>query len=168
MKKTFKVLAIVLGSVVALLIVGAVVVSLTFDPNQYKDNIIQIVKQHTGRDLKIDGKISLSFFPWIGAELPALQLSNAPGFDKKPFAEVKRASIAVKLLPLLRKQVVVKQITLDGLRLRLAKNHAGVTNLDDLSGAKPAAKPAATDTAGGAPTALGAWPSVACTYAMPK
>lgn len=155
MKKTFKVLAIVLGSVVALLIVGAVVVSLTFDPNQYKDNIIQIVKQHTGRDLKIDGKISLSFFPWIGAELPALQLSNAPGFDKKPFAEVKQASIAVKLLPLLRKQVVVKQITLDGLRLRLAKNHAGVTNLDDLTGAKPAAKPAATDTAGGAPTALG-------------
>ena len=98
MKKTFKILAIVLGSVVALLIVGAVVITLTFDPNKYKDDIIQIVKQQTGRDLKIDGKISLSFFPWIGAELPALELSNAAGFDKKPFAQVKQAGIAVKLV----------------------------------------------------------------------
>jgi AsmA protein len=153
LKKTFKILAIVLGSVVALLIVGAVVVSLTFDPNKYKDDIIKLVKQQTGRDLKINGKISLSFFPWIGAELPALELSNAPGFDKKPFAEVKQAGIAVKLLPLLRKQVVVKQVTLDGLRLRLAKNRAGATNWDDMTGAKPAAKPA--ETKDGAPSALG-------------
>lgn len=155
MKKTLKILAIALGSLVALLVVGVVVVSLTFDPNKYKNDIIQIVKQQTGRDLKIDGKISLSFFPWIGAELPALQLSNAPGFGKKPFAEVKQAGVAVKLLPLLRKEIVVKQVTLDGLRLRLAKNRAGVTNLDDLTGAKPAAKPAETPAAAGAPAAIG-------------
>lgn len=156
MKKTFKILAIVLGGVVALLIVGAVVVSLTFDPNKYKDDIIHLVKQHTGRDLKIDGKISLSFFPWIGAELPALELSNASGFDKKPFAQVKQAGIAVKLLPLLRRQIVVKQVTLDGLRLHLAKNRAGVTNWDDMTGAKTAAKPAESKaTADGASAALG-------------
>ena len=156
MKKTFKILAIVLGGVVALLIVGAVVVSLTFDPNKYKDDIIHLVKQHTGRDLKIDGKISLSFFPWIGAELPALELSNAPGFDKKPFAQVKQAGIAIKLLPLLRRQIVVKQVTLDGLRLHLAKNRAGVTNWDDMTGAKTAAKPAQPQaTSGGASAALG-------------
>ena len=155
MKKTFKILAIVLGSVVALLIVGAVVVTLTFDPNKYKDDIIQLVKQQTGRDLKIDGKISLSFFPWIGLDLPALQLSNAPGFDNRPFAEVKQAGVAVKLLPLLRKEIVVKRVTLDGLRLRLAKNRAGVTNWDDMTGAKQAAKPTETQAAAGAPTALG-------------
>lgn len=155
MKKTLKILAIAFASLVALLIVGAVVVSLTFDPNKYKNDIIRIVKQQTGRDLRIDGKISLSFFPWIGAELPALQLSNAPGFDKKPFAEVQQAGVAVKLLPLLRREIVVKQVTLDGLRLRLAKNRAGVTNWDDMTGAKPAAKPAQTQAAAGAPAAFG-------------
>lgn len=155
MKKTLKILAIVLGGLVALLIVGAIVVSLTFDPNQYKDDIVKLVKQQTGRDLKIDGKISLSFFPWIGAELPALQLSNAPGFDKKPFAEVKQAGVSVKLLPLLRKEVVVKEVKLDGLRLRLAKNKAGVTNWDDMTGAKqPAAAQDKTPPSGG-PAALG-------------
>jgi AsmA protein len=46
-------------------------------------------------------------------------------------------------------------VTLDGLRLRLAKNRAGVTNLDDLTGAKPAAKPAETPAAAGAPAAIG-------------
>ncbi len=154
MNKTLKILAITLGSIVALLIVGAVILSLVVDPNKYKDNIIQIVKQHTGRDLKIDGKISLSFFPWLGAELPPMQLSNAPGFDKKPFAEVGQAGIQVKLLPLLRKEIVIKQVTLDGLRLRLAKNSAGATNWDDLGGAQGAQKPADKPTSGTGP-ALG-------------
>ena len=152
MNKTLKILAITLGSIIALLIAGAVILSLVVDPNKYKDNIIQIVKQHTGRDLKIDGKISLSFFPWLGAELPPMTLSNAPGFDKKPFAEVKQAGIQVKLLPLLRKEIVIKQVTLDGLRLRLAKNSTGVTNWDDLSGAKGAQKPADKSTSGTGPS----------------
>ena len=158
MNKTLKILAITLGSIVALLIVGAVILSLVFDPNQYKDTIIQIAKQHTGRDLKIDGKISLSFFPWLGVELPPMTLSNARGFDKKPIAEVKQAGFHVKLLPLLRKEIVVKQITLDGLRLRLAKNSAGVTNLDDIFDTLGVKKPVQKTTdqpASGASLSLG-------------
>lgn len=151
MHKTLKMLAIILASIVALLVVGAVILSLVMDPNKYKDDIIQFAKQHTGRDLKIDGKISLSFFPWLGAELPPLTLSNAPGFDKKPLAEARQAGIQVKLLPLLRKQIVIKQISLDGLRLRLAKNGAGVTNYD-IFGTKGGPKSVGKSTSGTGPS----------------
>jgi AsmA protein len=155
LKKSVKILVIALGALVALLVVGAVVVSLVFDPNKYKDDIVQLVKKQTGRDLKIDGKISLAFFPWLGVDLPAVQLSNAPGFGQQPFAQVQHAGVYVKLLPLLRKQVVVRKISLDGLRLRLARNHAGGTNWDDLRGAKATPAAPAQEKPDGAAPAIG-------------
>ena len=80
MKKTLKILAIVFGGLLALLIVLAVALTLLFDPNDYKRDIIKLVKDKTGRELTIEGKLGWSFFPWIGIETGRLARSNAPGF----------------------------------------------------------------------------------------
>ncbi len=155
MKKALKIIGIALGILIVLIIATVVIVSLTFDPNQYKGQITRVVKEQTGRELTIDGKISLSFFPWIGAEVRSVSLSNAPGFGAQPFAQVGQLGIKVKLLPLLHKQVVVDQIIIDGLKLNLAKNRAGHGNWEDLSGktapqaaAKPGEQPSASPIAG--------------------
>ena len=132
MKKTLKILAIVFGGLLALLIVLAVALTLLFDPNDYKRDIIKLVKDKTGRELTIEGKLGWSLFPWIGIETGKLELSNAPGFGKEPFARINAAGAKVKLLPLLRKRVIVDTVFLDGLKLNLAKNAAGKTNWDDL------------------------------------
>jgi AsmA protein len=136
----------VLGGLLALLILLAVALTLLFDPNDYKDSIIKAVKDQTGRELRIEGKLGWSFFPWVGIETGKLELGNAPGFGPEPFARLDGAGAKVKLLPLLRKQVVVDTVFLDGLRLNLAKNAAGKTNWDDLLAPagkeKPAEKPA--------------------------
>jgi len=137
LKKTLKILAILIGGLLALLIVGAVALSLLFDPNDYKGKIIEVVKDKTGRELRIEGKLGWSFFPWIGIETGRLELGNAPGFGKDPFARIDGAGAKVKLLPLLRKHVIVDTVFLDGLKLNLAKNAAGKTNWDDLT--KPSA-----------------------------
>ena len=101
--------------------------------------ITQAVKQQTGRDLDLRGDIKLSVFPWLGLELGDTRLSNAPGFGKKPFVKIERVGVKVKLLPLLRSQVIVDKIILDGLQLNLARNQKGVTNWDDLLQPEPAA-----------------------------
>ncbi len=134
MKKTLKVVGIVFGILIVLIIVGAVIVSLTFNPNRYKGEITRLVKEQTGRTLTIGGNISLSFFPWIGAEVRSVSLSNAPGFGSQPFAKVSELGIKVKLLPLLRKKVEVDQIIVDGLMLNLAKDRAGRGNWQGLAG----------------------------------
>ncbi len=142
MKKTLKIVGIVLGILILLIIAGIIVLTLTFDPNQYKGQITRIVKEQTGRELTIGGKISLSIFPWIGAEIRSVSLSNAPGFGSQPFAQVGELGVKVKLLPLLHKQVVVDQIIIDGLKLNLAKDRAGRTNWAGLGGKGASAAPA--------------------------
>ena len=132
MKKTLKIAGLVLGGLLALFIVLAVTLTLLFDPNYYKDDIIKLVKDKTGRELRIEGKLGWSFFPWIGFETGRLELSNAPGFGPEPFARLDGAGAKVELLPLLRLRVSVDTVFLDGLKLNLAKNAAGKTNWDDL------------------------------------
>ena len=83
MKLFFKIsLALILILVIA--VIGFAVV---FDPNDYKDDITKLVKEKTGRNLSIPGDISLSLFPWIGIDLGKIEISNAKGFGKQPFAK---------------------------------------------------------------------------------
>src|SRR3989344_5747859 len=133
MKKTLKIIAFLLIGLVVLVVVLAVSLTFLFDPNQYKGKIAEVVKDKTGRELKIDGKIGWSFFPWIGIETGRVELGNAPGFGPEPFALIDGAGAKVELLPLLRKELIVDTVFLDGLKLNLAKNAAGKTNWDDLT-----------------------------------
>lgn len=119
--------------IVGLLIVIAVIIPFVVDPNEYKGEITKAVKESTGRDLTIDGDLTLSLFPWIGVEMGKTSLSNAAGFGEKPFAAIDEVNVKVKLLPLLTKQVEVSTVVLKRLDLNLAKNSAGTTNWDDLT-----------------------------------
>ncbi len=144
---------IALGAVIILFVAAAIVVSLTFNPNRYKGEITSLVKQQTGRTLTIGGKISLSFFPWIGAEVRSVSLSNAPGFGNSPFAQVSTLGVKVKLLPLLRKKIEVDEVIIDGLKLNLVKNRSGHGNWQGLTGQSKSApsskgKPSASPMAG--------------------
>ncbi len=145
MKKTLKVIGVLLGILVILLVIAAVIATLTFNPNRYKGEITRLVEKQTGRTLTIGGKISLSFFPWIGAEVNTVSLSNAPGFGSGPFAQVARVGIKVKLLPLLRRKVEVDQIIIDGLKLKLIKDRYGRGDWQGLAGQS---KPTAAATPG--------------------
>jgi len=139
-KKTLKMLGLTVAVLVGLLIIAVIVLPFVFDPNQYKGEIIRLVKDKTGRDLKIDKKIGWSFFPRLGVEAGGLELSNAPGFGKEPFATIDAAGVQVQFLPLFSGQIAVDTVFLHGLNLNLAKNAAGRNNWEDMlaKGAKPA------------------------------
>ena len=129
------------GGLVLLLIVVVAIVALTFDPNQYKPQIVDLVRERTGRTLTMDGKIGLTFFPRIGAEVEKVALSGPKGAGT--FAKIDEARVAIALLPLLSKQVIVDQVRLSGLAVDLVRFKDGRTNFDDLLGEKkPVDKPA--------------------------
>lgn len=156
MSKILRVFGILVAILVALIVIAALVLPRVIDPNNYRDDIARLVKEKTGRDLTIAGGIGWSVFPWLGVEIGAVRLSNAKGFGEEPFAVVNAAQVRVKVLPLLRKEIEMSTVVLDGLQLRLAKDKSGRTNWDDLmqpAAAKPAkpAKPA--EGAGGLPIA---------------
>lgn len=139
MNKPIKIGLIVIGGLIALFITAAVILVATVDPNEYKTEIAQAVKDNTGRDLVFEGDIGFNFFPWLGLEVGPVALGNAPGFKPKEMVRINRAEASIQIMPLLSGNVAIGVIVLDGFTLNLAVNEKGVTNWDDLvkSGQKP-------------------------------
>jgi len=135
MKKLAKIVFGVLGVCVLVIVAAAIILPIVVSPNDYKPQIVEAVKQHTGRDLVIEGDIGLSVFPKIGLTLGRTSMSNAQGFTAKTFASVEAVNIHVALMPLLDKKVDMDEVVLEGLRLNLHKNKSGITNWDDITAA---------------------------------
>ncbi|MBT8064227.1 MAG: AsmA family protein, partial [Gammaproteobacteria bacterium] len=133
MKRIFKILLGLIGAVILLLVLAAFVLPLIYDKEDLKAAIAREVRDQTGRDLSIDGALDFSVFPWLALEVADLSLGNAEGFGEQPFAEIGEARVGVALMPLLRKQISVDEITLDGLQLNLAVDARGKNNWDDLA-----------------------------------
>lgn len=136
MNKLLKFLLWTLASIVILIILAAVLIPVFIDPNDYKDEIAAQVHQLTGRNLRIDGDIDLSFsLPLsVDLDLGQVELSNAAGFGDEPFAKMQDASIFVSIWPLITKnQLNIGEVKLTGMELNLIKNAQGKTNWDDLA-----------------------------------
>lgn len=120
------------GALVGVAATGATYLALTFNPNDYKSHIIQIVKDNKQRSLHLDGDIKLTFFPSIGANLGKVSLSEYQ--SEQTFASVENASVSLALMPLLSKHAVVNEVRVSGLNATLIKHQDGTTNIDDLLG----------------------------------
>lgn len=127
-------------AIIFIVVAGLVALPFIVDPNDYKDEISTQVEKVTGRNLTLQGDIGLSVFPWIALELGPLSLSNAEGFKADAFAKVDAAEIRIKLMPLLKKQLEMDTIVLDGLVLNLETDKNGKTNWDDLTQADEVVK----------------------------
>jgi AsmA protein len=121
-----------MGAVVVIAVAGVAYVATTFNPNDYKDRIIKAVKDSKQRNLRLDGDIKLSFYPNIGASLSKVSLSEYR--NDKEFAAIESARVSLALMPLLRRQVVVDEVAVSGLKAVLIRHKDGTTNIDDLVG----------------------------------
>jgi AsmA protein len=138
--KLLKWILIAVGGVVVLFAGVLAFIAATFDPNQYKGQVADLVKEKTQRTLTIEGDIKLTLFPRLGVQLGKTRLSEFK--SDKEFAGLERMRVSLALLPLLSKQLVVDQVQLNGLRINLVKHRDGRTNFADLLGAEETAAPA--------------------------
>lgn len=148
-RSLLKWIGIALGVVILLIAALFAYVAFIFDANAYQGVITGYVADKYQRTLTIDGKLALSVFPRIAVTVPHTTLSEprAPGV----VAEVGAASLSLELWPLLRKEIRVGEIRLDGLKTTLVKGKDGKTNFDDLMGGEPQA-PAVPKDGGRRPT----------------
>ena len=138
MNKILKVCLVSAGGIGAVLLAVAAYVAATFNPNDYKPQVVQLVKEKLGRTLSIGGDIKLTFYPALGVDLGKVTLSERA--SEKEFVAVDAARVALQLVPLLSRHLVVSRIELRGLRANIVKHKNGTTNLDDLAGTE-AGKP---------------------------
>jgi AsmA protein len=131
--RPLKIIGIVIGALVAVLVLAAVAILVLVDPNDYRDDIEQLVQRETGRTLQIGGELDLKLFPWLALGVRDLKLGNPPGYGNDPFLTVREASVGVKLFPLLNKRLEVSRVAVDGLDVRLISRGEEANNWKDLS-----------------------------------
>ncbi len=144
MKKLLKFLIYLVVGVIGLLVLTVVALKFFIDPNDYREQIAAQASKSAGREITIDGDLSLSVFPWLGIELGRVTIGNPPGFSGE-FASINNAGAAVKLLPLIGKNIEIDRILLDGLNATLKVNTDGTNNWSDLGNSSA---PDTADTAG--------------------
>lgn len=120
------------GIVLLLSVIAIGIFLATFDANQYKQDLSQLVERQTGRKLEFQGDIGLTLYPALGMKLGSLSFANAPGFGQQPMLAVEKASVSVDVLSILSFSPQIDQLVLDGLTVNLLKNKTGLTNWDDL------------------------------------
>jgi AsmA protein len=100
------------GTLVALVVIGAGVAVLSFDPNSLKPRIIEAVKRETGRDIALKGPIKLAFAlrPTIAANDVAFP--NPAGFSRPQMATLAQLDLQLALLPLLSGRIEIDRLVL--------------------------------------------------------
>ena len=75
MNKVIKYALYGIGGLILLVLLVLAFFAATFNPNDYKDDIIKLVKDKKDRTLTIDGDIGLSFWPKIGRNFDTIGFS---------------------------------------------------------------------------------------------
>lgn len=132
MKLFKKIIGLLLLGLLVILIGGGFVLTQYFDPNDYKDEIRELALKHTNLALELNGDIGWSLFPWLGIEITDAKVASASSPDE-PFADLRLLGLSVKVLPLLRKEVQMSDIRIDGLNLNLQRDAQGQSNWEYIS-----------------------------------
>ncbi|WCE30610.1 AsmA family protein [Vibrio sp. SCSIO 43137] len=132
MKKLLLVLSVPL---VAIVIAVAALVFLV-DANQFKPLIVEQTKKQTGLDLVIEGDIGWRVFPSVGLSLGKTELKNPQGFKNSNLLKIERVGVDVSVMPLLSRELMIGNVSLDGAEIHLETLKDGRSNLDSLSKAK--------------------------------
>ena len=126
-----KKLLIGLGVVVVLLIAAVFIVPALIPMETYKESELTArVKAATGRDLTIEGDVTLSLFPTLGLEVGKVAFSNAAGAAEPQMVSLSGMTVALKLMPLLSSRIEVEKFILLAPVINLEIDEAGRPNWD--------------------------------------
>src|SRR6266849_6378968 len=150
MKKTLKIVFIVVGVLVVLVLV----VPFLIPVNQFRPTIEEKASVALGRKVEL-GNLSLSL---ISGSLSAdnISIGDDPNFSSSSFLTAKSLNVGVEMMPLIfSKTLNVTGVTIASPQVTLLHNAAGVWNYSSLGGAaaKSEAKKAPAEKSSGTPNA---------------
>ena len=135
---------------VLVFVVIAIAAVAFIDPDDYRDQIAERASETLGREVRLDGPMSLSLFPWLALEIEDVQVGNPAALaDAPPLARIGTAVASVRVMPLLRGELETGALTLSNAQLTIVTGPDGQTNLDGLMAeSDPAADTQALDLTG--------------------
>jgi AsmA protein len=129
MKKLLKVAAIVVGILVLLVVALSIFVKSYLSSDRLKPIILPKAEAMTGRKVQLD-EINVSLFSGIVAK--GLSVKEKDG--QRDFLKIGRFVLSYKLLPLLKKQLVISKIEIVSPSISAKKEKGGSYNFSDMMG----------------------------------
>ncbi|MGF6225399.1 AsmA family protein [Pseudomonas frederiksbergensis] len=145
MKAFGKILGLVLLGLLLIIVALGFALTHLFDPNDYKDEIRQIARDKAHIELTLNGDIGWSLFPWLGLELHEASVATLAK-PTEPFADLQMLGLSVRVIPLLRREVQMSDVRVEGLNLRLNRDKDGHGNWEDIGKAPAPATPSTSAT----------------------
>ena len=135
-----------LGVLVVLLVAAAVIIPFAVPVEVYSARVAALVKQATGRELKIAGPVRFSVLPVLALEANDVSVANMPGARTPDMVALKRLRLQVQLWPLLHRRIVVNRLVLVRPVIALEVDKAGRPNWVFGPTAAPSAAPVGSNT----------------------
>jgi uncharacterized protein involved in outer membrane biogenesis len=123
--KKKKVLFVLCGAAAAALVLVVVIFALTFNINSYSPRIEAVASGATGLEVRINGKMGLSFFPF-GVSAKDIHVANKGG----EILSLENLKLGAELMPLLKKQLKVTSCELVKPAVTIVKDADGKYNFE--------------------------------------
>lgn len=118
----------IFAAIFSLLILTAIAIPFLISADTLKGQLVAQVKKATGRTLEIKGDTKLTIFPNIAVEASDVTLSNGAGFKAPYLVHFDKLATGAALKPLLKKELIITGITVEGATLNLEQNASGAKN----------------------------------------
>lgn len=141
-------IAVGVGGVVLLLVVALVVALATIDPNEYRGLVADTVKEATGRELAVEGDLKLEIGLPVAISVENVRFANAEWGARPYMATAQRAAAEVKLLPLIKGDIHIVRLVVEGVDVLLEIDKNGRKNWELASDKEPKGKTDAGRKAG--------------------
>jgi AsmA protein len=128
--------AAVVGGLILLVLLTVLTVTVFVDPNRFRGQIERTVTRATGQPFDIQGDLHISWFPWLALRTGPSQFGAPPGAsaapESQPIVQWQSARVGARLVPLLKGQLIIDTIRLEGTKVYLVRHADGTSNWDSL------------------------------------
>lgn len=116
-------LFVVIAAIAALALAVALI-----DPDDYRDRIADALQSRLDRPISLDGPLTLSVWPAITVSAEQVRIANPDDFGPGDLAAAEQVGFELAIAPLLRRQLTVDAVRVDGLVIDLQRDGDGRGN----------------------------------------
>jgi uncharacterized protein involved in outer membrane biogenesis len=117
----------VLAVIVGVLALAVLAVTIFLPADKIRDMALDQARARLGREVTV-GDIGVSFSGGLGVRLDDFVIHNPDGFGGEPFLTTRGLDLKLEIGPLLKKEVRVHRLVVDGPQLHLVKRADGTDN----------------------------------------
>jgi uncharacterized protein involved in outer membrane biogenesis len=120
------------GVTLLALLIAALVTLYFLDWNQMRGPVARYLSHRTGREVRIDGNLSVKLFTWQpNVDVAGLYVGNPEWVGTPQAAKVKELRVELRLVPLIFGHLVLPLVKIDQPDILLVRDSSGRTNWDN-------------------------------------